>query len=79
MSATDTPKQGKRLSPKSVIVGLAGALVVVFILQNRQETTLTFINRDREFPLWIVLAVTAIVGGVVGQLIERYLRKEHKE
>lgn len=79
MSEPTTQAPKKRPSAKSVIVGIAALLVLVFILQNRQDTTLTFINRDREFPLWIVLAVTAIVGGVVGQLIERYLRKEHKE
>ena len=79
MSDTSTPKPGKKISPKSAIGGIVAALLLVFILQNRQEVTINFVTREREFPLWIVLGVTAIIGALLGQLIERYIRKEHKE
>lgn len=76
---TMPPPQRRSISPKTVVVLILAALVGVFILQNRQSTTLTFISTDKSFPLWIVLLVTAVVGGILGQLVERSIRKERRE
>ncbi|MGB2757155.1 MAG: LapA family protein, partial [Acidimicrobiia bacterium] len=78
MSDPTTPAPRKKIPVKAVSTGVAALVVLVFILQNTQDTKLTFITKERQFPLWIVLVITAIVGGIVGQLIERMLRKEHK-
>ncbi len=73
------PASKRRIPAKGVVAGLLSIVILVFILQNRQEATLTFFATDKRFPVWIVLAVTAAIGGVIGQLIERIIRKEHKE
>lgn len=45
------------------VTGL-GALGV-FMLQNRERVTLTFLFWDFTWPLWLLILVTAVLGSVV--------------
>jgi uncharacterized integral membrane protein len=48
------------------IASLSGvALLVIFMLQNRNETTLSFLVWDFTWPLWLVILLSALVGAFV--------------
>lgn len=46
-------------------------LVAGFIALNRDVTTIHFLFFDAQMPLWIVLAIVAALGFIVGFLIGR--------
>lgn len=50
--------------------GLAALLVLflIVILQNSQETTINVLFFDATMPLIIVLALTALIGALIGYL-----------
>jgi putative membrane protein len=41
-------------------------VAVVFVLQNRNDTTITFLFLDWTSPLWFTLALVLIVGIAIG-------------
>jgi uncharacterized integral membrane protein len=47
----------------ATLTGL-GALLV-FMLQNREDVTLTFLFWDFTWPLWLLILVTAVLGSLV--------------
>ena len=56
---------GARLSG-GAIASLGGvALLVIFMLQNRQDVTLHFLFWDFTWPLWLLILVTAVPGAIV--------------
>jgi uncharacterized integral membrane protein len=37
----------------------------VFMLQNREQVTLTFLFWDFTWPLWLLMLVTAVLGSII--------------
>ncbi len=54
------------------IVGLvlAGVILLALLLDNRQSVTIGYVIGDVKAPLIVVLAVTAVLGAIVGRLLE---------
>ncbi|HWC10813.1 MAG TPA: LapA family protein [Acidimicrobiales bacterium] len=46
-------------------------LLVIFVFQNTEETEIRFIVPEIETPLWVALAITMVIGLVVGFLLAR--------
>lgn len=60
---------GFRMSPKLLLGGLSGIVLIAFILSNRQKVTVNFLFFSMDdVPLWITLTVTALLGAAVGTL-----------
>jgi uncharacterized integral membrane protein len=74
--------KGARLSGGAIasLVGLV--LLVIFMLQNREDTTLSFLAWDFTWPLWVVILLSALVGALVwfglGVLRRHNRRKERR-
>ena len=51
--------------------GVLLVLAVVFVFENTEETEIRFVLPKVRTPLWVALAVTMIVGVVVGFLLAR--------
>lgn len=48
------------------LVGLlAAALLIVFVLQNQQRTTVTFLGFEGRLPLGMALVISAVSGGIL--------------
>jgi uncharacterized integral membrane protein len=65
------------------IASLSGvALLVIFMLQNTEEVTLSFLAWDFEWPLWLVVLLSALLGAFVwfgvGVLRRHNRRKERR-
>ena len=57
--------QGRRVGG-GVIASLTGVgLLLVFMIQNRQDVTLDFLFWSFTWPLWLLTLVTALIGAVV--------------
>ena len=74
--AKDLPAASSRRLSNRMIVGIAVvALVLIFILVNRENTRIAFVFFHAEAPLWVALALAAGGGFVAGYLVAR---RRHK-
>jgi uncharacterized integral membrane protein len=67
------PDQKMQLHPRVVGGVVLAALVLLFVVENTKKTTIRFFVPEVTAPLWVGLAVAALLGAVVGALIIRHL------
>lgn len=60
---------GFRINPKQFVGSLVAIVLVLFILSNRDEITVTFLFVEFTTSQWVVLAGTALLGAAVGALM----------
>ncbi|MGJ7441607.1 lipopolysaccharide assembly protein LapA domain-containing protein [Aquipuribacter sp. MA13-6] len=56
---------GAALSGSAVLAGSGVAALLAFMLQNRDDVTLTFLLWDFTWPVWLLTLASALVGAVV--------------
>lgn len=66
--------RGGTLRPRQVVALLLAVVAVVFVLQNRGETTLAFFGVSFAAPLWLYTLIALLVGGLIGALLSRQKR-----
>lgn len=73
---------GARLSGGVIASLVGGGLLVVFMVQNREDVTLHFLVWDFTWPLWLFTLLTAALGAFVwlglGVLRRHRRRKERR-
>jgi len=79
--ASQGPSDGKKLS-LGAIASLSGvALLVIFMLQNRNDVRLDFLVWGFTWPLWLVVLVSAVIGAAVSfglGLMRRHNRRKSR-
>ena len=71
---------GFRASPKLLVGGVLGIVLVAFILSNRQRVTVNFLFFSMEnVPLWIALTGTALLGAAVGTVAVFARRRQRRK
>jgi len=66
---SDRSPEGFRPSGKQIGAGVVALVLVVFVLQNTQTTTITMVVFDVSFPLWLVLIGTILLSVGVGYVL----------
>lgn len=66
--------RGGTLRPRQVAALLLAVVAVVFVLQNRGETTLAFFGVSFAAPLWLYTLIALLVGGLIAALLSRRKR-----
>jgi len=79
----ETRQKGRRLGG-GAIASLAGlAVLLIFVIQNRQDVRFHFLTVTFIWPLWLYTIVMAVVGAVVwfglGVMRRHRRRKERRE
>ena len=65
-TTTDDPAGGGFRLGAGAIAALVGvALLVIFMIQNTEPVTLTFLFWSFTWPLWLLTVVTALIGALV--------------
>jgi uncharacterized integral membrane protein len=65
-STSSAPQAQQRKLGAGAIVSLGGVgLLVVFIVQNRENVDLDFLFWGFTWPLWLLIIVSAILGAIV--------------
>jgi uncharacterized integral membrane protein len=79
----DDGTSGARLGGGAIASLAGGALLLVFMIQNREKITLHFLFWNFTWPLWLFTLVTALVGALVwfglGVMRRHRRRKERRE
>ncbi|MGY1673286.1 lipopolysaccharide assembly protein LapA domain-containing protein [Geodermatophilus sp. SYSU D00710] len=64
-SADGTRGGRARLSGAAIASLAGGGLLVAFMVQNRDDVTVRFLFWSSTWPLWLLVLVSAVLGGVV--------------
>jgi uncharacterized integral membrane protein len=74
----EMPKKGRSVSPELIIALLIGVVLLIFIVQNADDTKVTWIIKDSKTPLWVVILLSAVAGYLIGQLIEAGVKRRRR-
>jgi uncharacterized integral membrane protein len=74
----ELPKERSKISPELIVALVIGVLLLIFIVQNADDTEVTWIIRDSSTPLWVVIFVSAIAGYLIGQFIEAGFKRRRR-
>ena len=82
-ATSSTERQGLRLGG-GAIASLSGvAALVVFMVQNTNDVTVTFLFWEFTWPVWLLILVSAAIGALVwfglGVLRRHRRRKERRD
>jgi len=69
--STNSASKTSRISGRTIGGLIIAAVLVVWILANREQVEVSFIVTTAVIPLWVVLAIAAALGVVAGFLIGR--------
>lgn len=76
--STPRPVSHRRWSPALVGAGLLVLILVVFVLQNGETREIRWLFFDAEAPQWLVILVSALIGYLLGQLVEFSLKRRRR-
>ena len=84
MSQQVEEKQASRRLGGGAIVSLSGlAVLLIFVIQNREDVRFHFLSVSFVWPLWLYTIVMAVVGALVwfglGVMRRHRRRKERRE
>ena len=54
---------------RQIVGAIVGVVLLVFIAVNNQTTDVSFVFFEASLPLWVVLAITAVLALGVGMLL----------
>jgi uncharacterized integral membrane protein len=82
-SGTEAARTGAGLSAGLIATLAGGGLLVVFMVQNRDDVTVQFLVWSFTVPLWLFTIVVAVLGSIVwiglGVLRRHRRRKARRE
>jgi uncharacterized integral membrane protein len=75
-----TPKPKRNVSPEIIGAAFLAVVLLIFVVQNdaRVDVTWLVFGVDHQ-QLWVVILVSAVLGYLVGQLIEFGLKRRRRE
>ncbi len=73
-TARSTDGRGSGPTARQVTALVLAAIALVFVLQNRGETTLAFFGVSFAAPLWLYTLIALVVGALIGALLTRRKR-----
>jgi uncharacterized integral membrane protein len=80
-SATESDKQGLQLGAGAIASLTGGALLLIFMLQNRDGVRLDFLFWGFTWPVWLLTLVSALIGALVWLglgVIRRHRRRQER-
>lgn len=68
-----------RAKARVVAVAVLAAVLFIFVVQNAQRVQVDFLFLHGTPPLWIALLVTALIGGLIGQVVALGVRRRRAD
>jgi uncharacterized integral membrane protein len=80
-SATEGEHQGLQLGAGAIASLAGGALLLIFMLQNRDDVRLDFLFWGFTWPVWLLTLVSALIGALVWLglgVLRRHRRRQER-
>ncbi|WP_088825527.1 lipopolysaccharide assembly protein LapA domain-containing protein [Listeria goaensis] len=66
----------KKISIRLIVMCIIIALVVLFMILNRESVTINLLFGKMTIPIFMVIAISAILGWLVGFLVPKVRKKD---
>lgn len=69
-----------RSGPSPSVIGaiVIAILAVIFVVQNREETLVTFLFWERRADVWVAILVALVLGILLGKLLDVLWRRRRR-
>ncbi len=61
----ESGKQGAKLSGGAIGSLVGVAVLVIFMIQNTDDVTISFLAWDFTWPIWLLVLISALIGALV--------------
>lgn len=73
------PKAAKRnVSPEIIGAAALAVVLLIFVVQNDTDVKVSWVVFSRRGALWIVILASAVLGYLIGQLVEYGLKRRRR-
>ena len=69
----------RRVSPEIIGAAALAIVLVIFIVQNDEDQKVSWVVFSKRGPLWAVILVSAVIGYLIGQLVEFGVKRRRRE
>lgn len=71
MSSNGNSSSGRKISPHLILWIVVAVLVIIFIAQNTEKATISFLFLDIQTGVWFAFLVALLLGMVLGWLLPK--------
>lgn len=71
--------RGKKVSFELIAAGLLAVVLLIFIVQNDEDVKVSWVVFSRRAAVWTVILASAVLGYVIGQLIEYSIKRRRRQ
>lgn len=68
----------RSLSPEIFGAGVLALVLLIFIVQNSNDVNVHWLVFSKRAEVWVVIIVSAVLGYLIGQLIEFSLKRRRR-
>ncbi len=78
---SEVDESGAGNGPSLFLIGIiaVAAIAAIFVVQNREEATITFLFFDGEFRIWTAILFAILLGVVLDRLILMWWRRARRK
>lgn len=70
----EEPDAGRGLG-KLIVVAIVGIALAAFVVQNTDDTPVSWLMFDESAPLWIVIVISAVAGAILSEAAGWMIRR----
>lgn len=75
---TPQPAPRRKMPPELIGAAVLAVILVIFIVQNDEDVEVSWVVFSRRASLWTVILVSALLGYLLGQLVEFSLKRRRR-
>ena len=73
------PTTRRSLSPELIGAAVLAVILLIFVVQNDEDVKVSWVVFSKRASLWTVILVSAVLGYLIGQLVEFALKRRRRD
>jgi len=69
---------GRRGLGKLIVAAIVGVALAAFVIQNTDDTPVSWLMFDESAPLWIIIVISAVAGAILSEAAGWMIRRSRR-
>jgi uncharacterized integral membrane protein len=69
----------RSVSPEIIVAAVLAVVLLIFVVQNDEDVKVSWVVFSRRGPVWAVILASAVIGYLIGQLIEFGVKRRRRD
>jgi uncharacterized integral membrane protein len=80
-TSSQTPVRAPRrsVSPEIVVAAVLAVVLLIFVVQNDEDVKVSWVVFSKRGPVWAVILASAVIGYLIGQLVEFGVKRRRRD